>query len=778
MHHLTILLLIAAALRAQDTCALKPLTYIPAPTQVPSKADQYAIYQPAQFAASPNGSLFVSERNARRILEISPSGDLRIVASNLRFPEAIAASADGTVYFVEEGKRLFRVGVDGTIARLAPDNSFNSITQLALNASGHLYVLDGSIRVYRLSDSGQLEALTSSLTSPIAIATISRNRLLIRRASGGFLLLDETGNVSEPPELRQVSNFSLFHSSNDAPLLLAGNTIYSYFPGGQPNSISNLPPSVADRGRLGRLPSGEFLAFDTRSAFVAFAAGAVTRTLVPAPPAVTFIDQGDPSLFLAGRPLLIPHPTGQPHFLRDNKLFRLVSGQIAPVPIANDPPIRGISFNDDGKLYIYSATGSEVFLVQPDGSLETPLAGKPWAGLSGAASFFSFNQLAASKGLLYQLGQGFLNVFSLSDGSSSSYFNPASELVKTFDGGVYSFQNAIGAFQIGPQGPVSGDFEFLPQDASNRSVKLGASVFVAGISLFRRDGDGRWHRLRLEFGSAPAIPSFTQATRFGLEDALLLYDSANLALWTLQSPAGCASQPLPYFPSNGRLVSAASYGDTDSISPNSLVSVFAGAMDAGIAPLDFVRRGDAILSHPDYPTFGFANFNSLPSSSLLPFAVFPEQASFVASASDRDEEIAQPLYVILQSIRYRYPGKLRSARSAPGLFVQGGFKDGPAAALNQDSSVNSSTNPAAPGSIVALYGTGFGDFRSGSPLSVRIAGQPSEILYSGQAPGLITGLWQINVRLPQGLSSGLQPIEIEAAGQKLTQRQSVGVHLR
>jgi uncharacterized protein (TIGR03437 family) len=88
------------------------------------------------------------------------------------------------------------------------------------------------------------------------------------------------------------------------------------------------------------------------------------------------------------------------------------------------------------------------------------------------------------------------------------------------------------------------------------------------------------------------------------------------------------------------------------------------------------------------------------------------------------------------------------------------------AALNQDGSVNTRTNPAAPGSAISLFGTGLGrltpELRTGAispaaPLSQTAlprASSGGEILYLGSAPGLSTSVAQVNLRLPaQALGS-------------------------
>jgi uncharacterized protein (TIGR03437 family) len=99
-----------------------------------------------------------------------------------------------------------------------------------------------------------------------------------------------------------------------------------------------------------------------------------------------------------------------------------------------------------------------------------------------------------------------------------------------------------------------------------------------------------------------------------------------------------------------------------------------------------------------------------------------------------------------------------------GLFTIDGSH---AAALNQDGTVNSLSNPAAAGSIVSLFGTGAqmpSDLVAGAvatsavPLNPQtqgafsMAGSIGTIVYIGAAPGLINGVFQVNVQLPAGSS--------------------------
>jgi uncharacterized protein (TIGR03437 family) len=86
----------------------------------------------------------------------------------------------------------------------------------------------------------------------------------------------------------------------------------------------------------------------------------------------------------------------------------------------------------------------------------------------------------------------------------------------------------------------------------------------------------------------------------------------------------------------------------------------------------------------------------------------------------------------------------------------------PGAVINQDGSVNSAANPAAPGSYVALWATGLylvpvpaipdgqvaDSARNLLCCSVYALGHPLAVPYSGAAPGLVAGIVQINVQLP------------------------------
>ncbi len=116
------------------------------------------------------------------------------------------------------------------------------------------------------------------------------------------------------------------------------------------------------------------------------------------------------------------------------------------------------------------------------------------------------------------------------------------------------------------------------------------------------------------------------------------------------------------------------------------------------------------------------------------------------------------------------PVTLQVAATTPGVFSIAGSGHGPGAILNaRDSTVNSALNPAARGDWVSIFATGAGvttpagvdGFVASAPLpvpsanvSVTIGGLPCPLNFEGAAPGLVSGVLQINAQVPAGVAPG------------------------
>ncbi|MBM3784573.1 MAG: hypothetical protein FJW30_09460 [Acidobacteria bacterium] len=148
-------------------------------------------------------------------------------------------------------------------------------------------------------------------------------------------------------------------------------------------------------------------------------------------------------------------------------------------------------------------------------------------------------------------------------------------------------------------------------------------------------------------------------------------------------------------------------------------------------------------------------------SAIVPYSfVNVPEATITAQFGDR---VSRPFSVPLRT-------------ADPGLFSLDRTGRGPGAILNEDGSVNGPGSAASRGSIVVLFGAGFGQTNPAStageitpaanpprltaPVSVTVGGQAAQVLYAGPAPGAVTGLYQFNVRLPDGVSDGELPVRV------------------
>lgn len=121
--------------------------------------------------------------------------------------------------------------------------------------------------------------------------------------------------------------------------------------------------------------------------------------------------------------------------------------------------------------------------------------------------------------------------------------------------------------------------------------------------------------------------------------------------------------------------------------------------------------------------------------------------------------------------------ELRVVDAAPGVFTLSQGGSGQGAVLNQNGTVNGPNNPERRGNVVVIYATGLGMVFPPVPtgtlasaasqtalqVRVRIGGVDARVLYSGAAPGLVGGGYQVNAVIPEGVTPGSAvPVSVEA----------------
>ena len=227
---------------------------------------------------------------------------------------------------------------------------------------------------------------------------------------------------------------------------------------------------------------------------------------------------------------------------------------------------------------------------------------------------------------------------------------------------------------------------------------------------------------------------------------------------------------------------AASYA-ADAVSPGELVTVFG------------INLGPATPATLQLDSSGMVSSN-LEATRVL-FDGIPAPMIY----ADRNQISAVVPYGLTNSttqIQVEYHGVASSAfpmtvvPAHVAIFTADSSGAGQATALNQDGTLNSSANPAAPGSVLVLYATGMGETSpagvDGSvtgydslpqpmlPITVAIDGQPAQVLYAGAAPGMVAGIMQINVQISATVqSSNAVPVTLTVGKQASPQNVTVAV---
>jgi uncharacterized protein (TIGR03437 family) len=117
-------------------------------------------------------------------------------------------------------------------------------------------------------------------------------------------------------------------------------------------------------------------------------------------------------------------------------------------------------------------------------------------------------------------------------------------------------------------------------------------------------------------------------------------------------------------------------------------------------------------------------------------------------------------------------GRVVITATGPGIFVlHPADPTQPGAVENQDESVNSGSNRAAAGSVIAIFATGLGQV-AGTP-QVFFGDTPAQVAFSGPVPQY-PGIWQINAVAPSSVS-GQVPVFI-IAGSLSSNGVTVWVH--
>lgn len=199
----------------------------------------------------------------------------------------------------------------------------------------------------------------------------------------------------------------------------------------------------------------------------------------------------------------------------------------------------------------------------------------------------------------------------------------------------------------------------------------------------------------------------------------------------------------------GCMVDSASFGNPDSISPGAIVTLFGSKMgplegvgfrlEGGHLPTTL--GGTRVLLNDEPIPLLYASYWQV--NAIIPYSV-PVGVRKVQVQVESDGSKGNEIAVVEV-----YP-------AGNSIFRLDDSARHPAAALNEDGTVNSQRNPAKPGSYMALFGTGGGATLPPSvagevtPLELRVLENPPEVeilggprltvQFAGAAPRLVSGV--------------------------------------
>ena len=241
-----------------------------------------------------------------------------------------------------------------------------------------------------------------------------------------------------------------------------------------------------------------------------------------------------------------------------------------------------------------------------------------------------------------------------------------------------------------------------------------------------------------------------------------VYDNGKV-LFSVTFSVSAAASAVPVIASVNNVASYAA----GMVSPGELVIVFG----SGLGPATIAKQAPAAGAVWGTQLAGTSvEFNGVPAPIIYTLA------SAVAVVVPYEVNGANAQVTLTYQGKTSAPFSVPIVQSVPGLFTANASGSGQAAALNQDSSINSATHPAAQQSVVQLFATGEGQTTPGGvdgkpisvpypkpnlPVSVTIGGISAHVDYAGGAPTLIAGVMQVNATIPAGVFGSSVPVVVK-----------------
>jgi uncharacterized protein (TIGR03437 family) len=799
----------------------------------------------AGIALDAAGNIYVGDRY--RLRRISADRTIRTIAgtgvlgysgdgglatsAQIGTPGAITVDASNTVYFSDPDNHVvWRISPFGAITRVAGTGSpgfsneggparsasLNDPSGLAVDADGNLYIADfGNNRVRRVSPDGVITTIAG--TGQPGYTGDSRPAVEAQLFGPNGLALDGSGNlfIAETTlgVIRRVASNGLIYTVARVPAIdiasspagdfavveNVGRVVHRMRADGYLSVMAGFISTTAI-GDNGPASSAVLLApfgigVDPKgSLFVADFSDQRVRRINPDGMIATIAgngisnNTGDGSLAVNAQ-LNQPNPlavdsSGNVLVACNTRIRRIdISGIIATVVGTGDVGYagdngpatnariyfpRGLAFDSAGNLYIADTRNHRVRRVTRDGVITT-IAGNGQQGYFGngvAATTAQLNNpmgvAVDASGNVYIADSDNHRVRKLSTAGIITDFAGDGQPDNTGDGGP-----AVRARLLFPRSVAvdpAGNVLITSDTLVRRVSQSGVITTIAGSGVREYSGDGD---LATRAGMEPTALAVDRTGRIYVSDTL------NTRIRQLD--------PAQIFPSG--VLHGATF-QAGPVAPGEIATFFG----ADLGPAELARGSfdpGGVLAKAVAEVQ--ITFDGTPAPLLY---VSAAQASAIVpySLAGRSSTVVQVTYRGRKSNAITLP----VAKSSPGIFTASASGRGPGAILNQDATLNTASNPAAPGSIIVFWATGEGQTAPAGldgklaadlfpkpilPVSVSIGGKEAEILYAAAAPGMVAGVMQVNARVPVNVTpSDAVPIRLKVGD--TTSPEGVTVALR
>ncbi len=738
------------------------------------QADAAQLYTPRDVAVDAAANLYIAEFEGHRVRKVTPAGAIATVAgtgvaglsgdggpatvAELSFPAGLAVDRTGALYIADSGnnrvRKILSGGVISTVLGGSASTLLATPTAVAVDRSLTIYVAEYlSLVVHSYTAAGvwsnfagtgapgyagdggpaiaaQLAMASHDMALDLAGDVFIADGMRVREAYADGLIATVAGDgylhavgdgtpatsaiLYQPSAVAFDTSGNLFITDTGTERVrivlatgliqtLAGDGTAGYNTDGVAATAAELNAPMG----LAMDPFGNLLLADTNNQRVREISAGVISTFAGTGAAGT----GQEGLTPAEMPLRGP---------------------------------RGVCAGRDGSVYIVDTENHRVLVAPPNGVVAV-FAGNGSPGDAGDGDSARFAQLNQPSACALD-GSGGMFIADTANHRIREV-TPAGVIGTVAGTGAAGYAGdggpATAAALYAPSGvAVDGNGNVFIADTANHAIRLvtpdGSIHTIAGQGTAGFSGDGG-------AGLAAFLSSPSGMLLDGAGD-LYFADTGNNRIRRLMPEAGSVTVgPAPVSAALA-LVNAASQSQ-GAVAPGEIVTIYG----AGIGPTSGVTGS--------YDATGLVG-NLLAGAEVL----FDGVAAplFYAQASQINAQV--PYTIAGESVtqvavfyRGQLAGTLNLAvvASAPALF---------AAALNQDGSLNSSSAPAARGTVVTFFGTGEGLTNGANiagqaaaapypipvlPVTLTVDGVTAQLLYAGEAPNF-AGLLQVDAVMPGG----------------------------